>query len=389
MRGFGAAAALEHASAHQWPPGHGSRPGGVRYRIDPARVHRARRDHPRQQRRGALWRRSGGRRDQHRDQDRRCLADQSAARHHRRLVQLPRGQCVVHRLEGALVGEHLQQRDQLQRLSRAQLLPPTQRRRRFPLYGPGRQRLPQSVGRQFVARPAGRAAGRPVDQRQPARHRPAGSDHPLRLGRQERQKRHPWLHPHDRSLGRADRRRRRAAQGRGGRVPRLHQSWKLRPGQGGRHATDHGLVHPAAQGRCGHRRGADQGARRLRLLPRRLRVRSPALPRRGADPSLRSGPELARRLLDADGHDLRQHRRRRWRSHPGLPLERPRPVRRERARRLVLLPGLRLFPQRRRATPARHEREQPSLPPRHRAPLQPVFRGVCPHGAKLPRAQCR
>ena len=75
MRGFGAAAALEHASAHQWPAGHGSRPGGVRHRIDPARVHRARRDHPRQQRRGALWRRSGGRRDQHRDQDRRCLAD--------------------------------------------------------------------------------------------------------------------------------------------------------------------------------------------------------------------------------------------------------------------------------------------------------------------------
>ena len=186
---------LEHASAHQRPAGHRSRPGGVRHRIDPARVHRARRDHPRQQRRGALWRRSGGRRDQHRDQDRRCLADQSAARHHRRLVQLPRGQCVVHRLEGPLVGEHLQQRDQLRRLSRAQLLPPAQRRRRFPLYGPGRQRLPQSVGRQFVARPAGRAAGRPVDQRQPARHRPAGSDHPVRLGRQERQKRHRLASP--------------------------------------------------------------------------------------------------------------------------------------------------------------------------------------------------
>ena len=69
--------------------------------------------------------------------------------------QLQGRQCIVQRLEGALVGECLQQRHQFRRLSRQQFLPAAQRRRRSSLHLRTRQRLPEFVGRQFASRPAG------------------------------------------------------------------------------------------------------------------------------------------------------------------------------------------------------------------------------------------
>ena len=57
-----------------------------------------------------------------------------AVRGRLRLVQIQGRQCIVQRLEGALVGEPLQQRHQFRRLSRQQLLPAAQWRRRSPLH---------------------------------------------------------------------------------------------------------------------------------------------------------------------------------------------------------------------------------------------------------------
>ena len=83
---------IQHVDPHQRPPHQRSRSRGGRSCGDPARQHRAHRDHARQQRRGALWRRRGRRRDQHRDQVGRGAAAEGTVRGRIRLVQAARRQ---------------------------------------------------------------------------------------------------------------------------------------------------------------------------------------------------------------------------------------------------------------------------------------------------------
>ena len=71
LRGFGAFATANTLFLHQRPPAQRHRHGPGRSLDHPARFDRAHRDHPRQQRRGALRRQCGRRRHQHRHQDRR------------------------------------------------------------------------------------------------------------------------------------------------------------------------------------------------------------------------------------------------------------------------------------------------------------------------------
>ena len=69
LRGFGATGAVKHARPHQRPPRSTISICRRRLLRHSARQHRTRRDHPRQQRRGALRRRCGRRCHQHRDQE--------------------------------------------------------------------------------------------------------------------------------------------------------------------------------------------------------------------------------------------------------------------------------------------------------------------------------
>ncbi len=85
---------LQHARSAQRPPADRHRSVRHRFQHDPARQHRAHRNHPRQQRRGALRRRRGRRRHQHRHQDRRGAAAVGARRGRLRLVQPARRQCL-------------------------------------------------------------------------------------------------------------------------------------------------------------------------------------------------------------------------------------------------------------------------------------------------------
>ena len=98
LRGFGATASnntlvLINGRRHQRP-----RSRRRRSQHAAAREHRSHRDHPRQQRRGALRRRRGRRRHQHRHQDRHEPAAVGADRRHVRLVQIRRRRRVGQRL---------------------------------------------------------------------------------------------------------------------------------------------------------------------------------------------------------------------------------------------------------------------------------------------------
>ena len=163
MRGFGAAAASNSLILINGRRINDLDLVGDRSRRDPARQHRAHRDHARQQRRRALRRRRGRRRDQHRDQVGRRAAAEGTVRGCIRIVQAARRQRVVQRIERAVVGKRLWPGDELRRLSGEQRLQAAQRRRRFPLHRPGGQRLSQPFrrrsGHRAARRPARRSAG--------------------------------------------------------------------------------------------------------------------------------------------------------------------------------------------------------------------------------------
>ena len=100
-----------------------------------ARFDRAHRNHPRQQRRRALWRQRRRRRHQHRDQDRRWRpAGLDARRSRRRLVQPAHGFGFGRDQFGAVVDVVLCKRDQVRRISGQQRARPAQRDRRHPLH---------------------------------------------------------------------------------------------------------------------------------------------------------------------------------------------------------------------------------------------------------------
>ena len=125
---------LQHARSAQRPPADRHRSLRHRFQHDPARQHRAHRNHPRQQRRGALWRRRGRRRHQYRHQDRRGAAAIRARRSRLRLVQPARTQCLRRGIARPVRGFGVRQRGQFGRLSRQRLCAPAQRGRRPALH---------------------------------------------------------------------------------------------------------------------------------------------------------------------------------------------------------------------------------------------------------------
>ena len=120
---------LQHADPDQRPAAQRHRHGAGRSVDHSAQFDRAHRDHPRQQRRGALWRQRGRRRHQHRHQERRRRSAGGDPRRGRgRFVQPAPGQRLRLGQLRPVVDLVLRQRHQVGRLSRQQQARPDERR---------------------------------------------------------------------------------------------------------------------------------------------------------------------------------------------------------------------------------------------------------------------
>ena len=211
---------LQYADPDQRPPAQRRRHGAGRSVDHSAPLDRAHRNHPRQQRRGAVRRQRGRRRHQHRHQDRcRRPAGGDARRGRRRLVQQRMASLGSDQLR-PVVDLVLRQRHQVRRLSRQQRARPEERRRQPQLHHARPQGLPHRDRRRPEARLPRRAHRRSLDRRQSARHRPQGHQHAVRLRQPAGRQRDRRLHQDHHGRRRPDRRRRRARQEAAGRLLR-------------------------------------------------------------------------------------------------------------------------------------------------------------------------
>ena len=198
LRGLRRLCPFQYADPGQRPPAQRRRHVAGRSVDHSAQFDRAHRDHPRQQRRGALWRQRDRRRHQHRHQERRRRsAGGDPRRGRRRLVQHAAGQPLRLDQLRAVVDLVLRQRHQVRRLSRQQRARPDQRRRQHQLHDARPQGLPDGDRRRPEARPRGRTHCRSLDRSRPARHRPQGHQHAVRLRQPAGQERHRRVHQDD------------------------------------------------------------------------------------------------------------------------------------------------------------------------------------------------
>ena len=166
----------QHAGPDQRPAAQRHRHGAGRSLDHSAQFDRAHRDHPRQQRRGALRRQRGRRRHQHRHQDRRRRpAGRDPRRGRRRLLQPAHGLGLDRDQFRPVVDVVLRQRHQVRRLPRQQRARPAQRRRQPQLHHARPQGLPDGDRRRPEARLPRRPARRSLDRRSTSSSPTAGA----------------------------------------------------------------------------------------------------------------------------------------------------------------------------------------------------------------------
>ena len=210
---------LQYPGADQRPQAQRHRYGRGRFLDHSARFDRAHRDHPRQQRRGAVRRQRDRRRHQHRAEERRRRpAGRDARRRRRRLVQRAHGFGLGRDQLRPVVDLVLRQRHQVRRLPRQQRARPAQRRRQSQLHHARPLRVPDPVRRRPEAGFPGRPSGRSLDRHRRTRHQPPRRRYAVRLRQPAGRQRHRRLHQDLDERRRPHRRRRRAGQEAAGRL---------------------------------------------------------------------------------------------------------------------------------------------------------------------------